>query len=372
VLWLRDRLRHRIDAHHAMDCLEGLHRLRSQAVMQALSWLLAPLTVLALLAWALHALAVFHSLVAVRAPQWFMGYGDVAVAVCALLLLIALGIRQAWYTQRAWWVYGVAILGGALGLYVRMLWIGLAPVQMWDTMALIAAAYALFILQRLTLSGPVLHLVMVLPLLALGTVPLQLASPHASGALLSAGVLYLCTRRVTGQVLPLYLGIVAVNLGVYVWIPGWVQHSQAVQIYTLPAALSLLWLLHVHRHEVRPSVLHSVRLATLSVLYVSATLDVFLRSGLMIFMAVLVLSLVGVVTGIALRTRAFLYAGVTFLVLNVVGQLILRFPEQHLGKAIVLLVLGAIITGGMVWFNVQREAFLQRMRLFRADLATWA
>jgi hypothetical protein len=372
ALWLRDRLRHAVDARRETDGPERPHTLRLRALLQALSWLLAPLAVLALLAWTLHALAVYHALAAVQAPQWFMGIGDVAVAVCALLLLIALGIRQAWFTQRAWWVYGVAILGGALGLYVRLLWIGLAPVQVWDTIALIAAAYALFILQRLTLSGPVLHLVLVLPLLALGTVPLQLSSPHASGALLSVGVLYLCTRRVTGRVLPLYMGMVALNLGTYVWVLGWAQHYQVFQLYILPAMVSLLWLLHFHRHDVRPSALHSVRLATLSVLYASATLDVFLRSGLLIFIAVVLLSLVGVMTGIALRTRAFLYAGVTFLVLNVAGQLILLFPEQRLGKAIVLLVLGAFITGGMIWFNVQREALLQRMRLFRADLATWA
>jgi hypothetical protein len=166
--------------------------------------------------------------------------------------------------------------------------------------------------------------------------------------------------------------MVALNLGTYVWVLGWAQNYQVLQLYILPATVSLLWLLHFHRHDVRPSALHSVRLATLSVLYASATLDVFLRSGLLIFIAVVLLSLLGVVTGIALRTRAFLYAGVTFLVLNVAGQLILLFPEQRLGKAIVLLVLGAFITGGMIWFNAQREALLQRLRLFRADLATWA
>jgi hypothetical protein len=83
-------------------------------------------------------------------------------------------------------------------------------------------------------------------------------------------------------------------------------------------------------------------------------------------------SLVGIIIGIALRTRAFLYVGTSFLVLNIVGQLILLFPEQRLTRAIVLLVLGALITGSMIWFNIQREAFLQRLRIFRADVATWA
>jgi hypothetical protein len=340
--------------------------------LQALSWLLMPLAVLALLAWTLHALSVFYHLVAAHTPQWLIGSGEVTVAVFAPLLLIALGIRQVWYTQRARWIYAVVVLGCALGVYIRMVWIGLAPVQVWDTAALIGAAYALFIIQRLTLSGPILHVVMVLPLLALGTVPLQLASPHASGALLSIGMLYLLTRRTTGQVPPLYLGMMALNVGIYLWVPGWANHHHMIQVYTIPAVMSVLWLLHLHRHDVQPSVLHSARLATLSILYASVTLDVFLRSGFVIFAAVLVLSLVGVMIGIALRTRAFLYAGVTFFVLNVMGQLIVLFPEQRLGKAVVLLMLGTVITGGMIWFNAQREAMLQRLRIFRADLATWA
>ncbi len=36
-----------------------------------------------------------------------------------------------------------------------------------------------------------------------------------------------------------------------------------------------------------------------------------------------------------------------------------------------LMVLGAAITGIMIWFNMKREAILQRIRIFRADLETW-
>jgi hypothetical protein len=145
-----------------------------------------------------------------------------------------------------------------------------------------------------------------------------------------------------------------------------------LQIYTIPAALSVLWLLHAHRHELRSPVLHGCRLAASSILYVSATLDVFLRSEVTIFIAALGLSLAGIVIGIALRTRAFLYAGTSFFVLNVVGQLLLLFPEQRLTRALVLLLLGTVITGSMIWFNMKREAILQRLRIFRADVATWA
>ena len=89
------------------------------------------------------------------------------------------------------------------------------------------------------------------------------------------------------------------------------------------------------------------------------------------FVLALALALTGIVAGIALRIRAFLYAGVAFLVLNVIGQLLRFYPEQGLSRALILLGLGATITVGMVVFNLKREAILRRIRIARADLAGW-
>jgi hypothetical protein len=135
--------------------------------------------------------------------------------------------------------------------------------------------------------------------------------------------------------------------------------------------VSVLALLHLHRRELRPSVLNGGRLAALSVLYAGAGLDVFLRPELWVFVLALGLALAGVILGIALRIRAFLYAGVAFLVLNVSGQLLRFYPEQGISRALILLGLGATITGSMVLFNLKREAILQRIRIMRADLAEW-
>jgi hypothetical protein len=285
--------------------------------------------------------------------------------------LVALGIQQARRAQPAEWIYGVVLFGGAVGVYIRLLSFGVAPVSVWDTAALMMAAYILLILQRLTQSEPLLRAVMVLPLLTLFTVPLQFASLHASSTLLTAGVLYGLAHHETNRPALLYLAMLAMNAAVYVWVPGWADRYHLFQVYTLPAVASGLLLLHLHRHELHPSVLNSTRLAATSILYASVMVDVFLRAELLIFVLALFLSLLGVVLGLALRTRAFLYSGVTFFALNVVGQLILLFPEQRLGKAIVLLVLGVAITGGMIWFNAQHELLLRRIRIVRADLATW-
>ena len=130
-------------------------------------------------------------------------------------------------------------------------------------------------------------------------------------------------------------------------------------------------LLHLHRREIRPSVAHSTRLGAVTLLYASATADVFLTPALGVFGLALGLSLVGAAFGIALRIRALLYGGVTFLLVNVLGQMVRFYPDGRLAKAVMLMVAGAAITAAMVWFNLKREMVLRQVRVFRADLARW-
>jgi hypothetical protein len=373
VLWAQRRIQRTIAAGAAGTTLSGwLPTVPLQPLAQTLAWLSPLLAWCTLLTWGLHVLSMLASLQTARTPQWLLGRGEGIVAVLAILAWMAAEIDQIRQTPQAWQIYRVAAVGGTVWAYVRLLRVGLAPMQVWDTVALIGVSYALFILQRFVQSEPLFHVVLLLPLLAVATVPLQLASVSASGTFLTVACLYLGMRQTTGRSFPLYMGLLTLNIGIYLWVPAWAQTYRVLQLYTIPAVLSVLWLLHVHQHELRPPVLHSCRLAASSLLYVSATLDVFLRAEVTIFLAALGVSLIGIIIGIALRTRAFLYAGTSFFVLNIVGQLIVLFPEQRLTRAIVLLALGTLITGGMIWFNIQREAILQRIRIFRADLAMWA
>jgi hypothetical protein len=114
-----------------------------------------------------------------------------------------------------------------------------------------------------------------------------------------------------------------------------------------------------------------MRLAAVSTLYVCATLDFFLRPELSNFVLVLLLSLAGTAAGVVLRVRAFLYGGIIFMVLNVLGQLVLFYSRQTVGKGIVLMAMGTLILAGMIWFNIKREDILKRVRIFRADLYQW-
>ncbi len=326
---------------------------------------------LAICEWVGHGFLMVEQLMSTNQLPWTAGVWDNMAALSAALVLIALGIWEARRAQSPAWVHAVAFMVAATAVYCRLLWVGLTPVNVWDTVAIMTAAYGLFVLQRITLSKPILNLMMGLPLLALLTVPFQLGSTHAALTLLAAGTLYLLTRRATGMGIPMVLGLLAVNGCVYLWVPSVAQHYGLFQVYLIPAGLSVLLLLQLHRRELNPNVLNGVRLAVLCTLYAAAAVDVFIQEQLAVFALALMLSILGIVVGIGLRTRAFLYSGVIFLVLNVLGQLIQLYPEQRLGRALVLMGLGATITGLMIWFNIKRELIMERVRIFRADLESW-
>ena len=340
-----------------------------QSLIGSIPWLL----VLGLAWLGLHAYAVLAYRAGWGPTPWHFGAVVDPLAAGATLLLLAgqVGIAAWRRPDQPNWVYATALLLGVLAAYGRLVTLGLAPFGVGDTAALMAAAYAVFLLHQFTGSRPLYHLALLLPLLALATVPWQLASSWTGGALLAAAVLYLSLAGTLRNPLPLYLGVLALNGAVYLWAPLWADRYGLWQLYIVPAAVSVLALLHLHRRELRPKVLSGARLAALSAMYAGAGLDVFLRPELWIFVLALALALTGIILGIALRVRAFLYAGVAFLVLNVAGQLARFYPEQAMSRALILIGLGTVITVGMVVFNLKREAIMQRIRIVRADLAAW-
>ncbi|MDS4057436.1 MAG: hypothetical protein RKP73_02530, partial [Candidatus Contendobacter sp.] len=368
---VRRRLVARLDGTDPAADSERFSRLYDleSVVAGRIPWLLA----LSALWLGLHGGAVAAHLAGWRLSPWRFGIpADPLAASAALLMLAGLTLTRAWRRpDEPNWVYATALMLGLLAGYGRLLALGLAPFAVGDTVAVMAAGYVAFLLHQFTGSPPLYRLALGLPLLALATAPWQLASVWTGGTLLAAAVLYLSLASALRNPWPLYLGVLALNGAIYLWAPLWAERHGLWQFYIVPAAASVLALLHLHRRELRPNVLNGARLAALSALYAGAGLDVFLRPELSVFVLALGLALLGVVAGVALRIRAFLYAGVAFLVLNVAGQLIRFYPEQALSRALILLGLGTAITVGMVLFSLKREAILRRARILRADLAAW-
>lgn len=252
-------------------------------------------------------------------------------------------------------------------LLARLLWLGQEIPGVADAFALIVLGYAaLGLFERFRMES-LLALARLLP--ALAWLPVANRPEVASPILAAAGTLYLLAGR--GDRRGFWPGILALNLAVYLWVPALGRSSGLIQVYALPAALTALILVHLHRYELRPEVRHGVRLAALATLYASAGVDLFLRPEIRVFVWALLLSLAGVGVGIAFRIRAFLYGGTAFLVLTVLGQMWRLYPEDRLARALVLMILGSGITVAMIGFQIKREAWLRRIRIVRADLGRW-
>ena len=208
-----------------------------------------------------------------------------------------------------------------------------------------------------------------LPIILIVAIPLDQRTPAAL-ALLSAGAFYLLVARQSQVKWALYVAAGLANVAIYLWVPALHELSGLYQLYVIPAAITVLIFAQLHRHELNAQVLTSIRLAAAGAILAASTLEVFLNkeATLLQFVAVLALSLAGITSGIALRIKPFVYVGLAFLMINVVGQLGIQFQrEGGIVRAIILIGVGLLILSAMIFFNIHRERILRQYRGFVAD-----
>lgn len=291
---------------------------------------------------------------------------SIAILFVASILLI----RR--YSHKLWIVFSY-LLATALILSLRFMLMGNIPVNGFDTMGILLISVLLFTLNRLgLLASPIISsdtLVRLLPLTALFTLSWQAGSVHSSLTLFVLGIFYLLIAK--GSRFTLYSGLLFINLAVYLWMPALSDYTNLLLFYITPVSISLLLITHLHRNDIEPQLQNKMRFMALSLLYIVITADIFISETLYVFLLGLLLGLASVIYGISSKTRAFLYTGFSFIVINILGQLIVLYPDGRLGRALILMGTGAVITGVMIWFNIKREMLLSTIRVFRADLDSW-
>jgi hypothetical protein len=95
------------------------------------------------------------------------------------------------------------------------------------------------------------------------------------------------------------------------------------QIWLIPPALSVLIAAEINRTRLSESTMTTLRYAGIMVIYISSTGEIFIRGigeALWPPMVLMGLSLIGAMAGIVLRIRAFLYMGVTFVLLAMLSM----------------------------------------------------
>jgi hypothetical protein len=100
--------------------------------------------------------------------------------------------------------------------------------------------------------------------------------------------------------------------------------SQHPQLWLIPAALSVLLAARINRDSLSAEQMSSIRYGVLITVYVSSTADIFLNGvddapWLPIVLAVL--SVCGVIAGVMLRVRSFLFVGTAFLLLSMLTMI---------------------------------------------------
>jgi hypothetical protein len=132
------------------------------------------------------------------------------------------------------------------------------------------------------------------------------------------------------------------------------------QLWLIPLALILLVAEHLNRDKLTEAQATALRYVALTVLYLSSTADMFLAGvgdSLLLPIVLAVLSVLGILAGILLRVRAFLFQGVTFLFVVVFTMIWLAAVKR--GYVVVWyisgIVLGAAIFALFALFEKRRN-----------------
>ncbi len=143
------------------------------------------------------------------------------------------------------------------------------------------------------------------------------------------------------------------------------------QYYIIPAGLSLLVLLRVFRGSLEPDTLARLRALAVTIIYVAGAWKPLLFSDAGGMVLCVLVCLVGVVAGIALRIRSYVYLGTAFLVTCIVANLARFGMRDHRVGAAFLSLLGLLVVGFMVLLSAHRERLLARYTRVRSLLTTW-
>jgi hypothetical protein len=142
---------------------------------------------------------------------------------------------------------------------------------------------------------------------------------------------------------------------------GFYQHPQ---LWLIPVALSVLVAGHVNRNQLTKDQMTMIRYSTLTMIYVSSTSDIFIKgvkeSG-WLTMILLALSVIGVLAGMVMRIRAFLYLGTSFLLLSLFALIWMASDNLNWGGrwAVIGIAFGVLIVVAFTFFEKKRREMLE-------------
>jgi hypothetical protein len=195
-----------------------------------------------------------------------------------------------------------------------------------------------------------------------------------SGLLLAVGVLYAVVAVLRSSFGVSLLACLAANGSLWYFLSRAQNFSllERPQLWLTPAALSVLVAAYLNREQLSAWQMTNLRYITLSVIYVSSTAEIFVRGVAQSPwepIVLMVLSAAGVLAGMLLRVRAFLYLGSSFLLISIVTMI--WHASANFGWTWLWYVTGIIVGLGIIllfaMFEKKRAELLQLVE----GLRTW-
>jgi len=183
--------------------------------------------------------------------------------------------------------------------------------------------------------------------------------------------LFYCVMAISKRSLALAaLAILTGNTGLWVlWHRCGLSFYDRPQLWLIPIALAVLVAEHLDRRRLSDAQRAAIRYVALSVIYVSSTTEFWRGIGQSVALPLVTifLAVLGVLAGILLRVRSFLYLGVTFLLVVIVRMIVYAAFEQEqiwIFWACCIL-LGAAIIALFAVFEKRRNDVLAAMQRFK-------
>lgn len=171
--------------------------------------------------------------------------------------------------------------------------------------------------------------------------------------------------------------VISIGLGNVAWwflltqTPGWafVEHPQ---LWLIPPAFCVLFAVGIYRDSIDKQTVAFIRYAAMLTIYISSTADMLIQEigeSIMGPIFLILLSLVGMLAGVILRVRAFLFLGACFIFLGTMSMV--WHANRSLGSSWPWWVFGIttgilLLTGLMVL-----EKYKKQLRKYSEALAKW-
>ena len=202
----------------------------------------------------------------------------------------------------------------------------------------------------------------------------NMISSHYEILLVIAAIYYFAVGTMWKATLPRVTGVILGNAAwwfVLVQLPGWgfLIHPQ---LWLIPPAACILIMIHLYRERIDPQVASGIRYGATLLIYISSSADMLLQqigttlSGPIIL---ILLALAGMLLGVILQIRPFLYLGATFVFLGVTSMVwhANRAFESTWPWWVFGISMGLILLAGLMML----EKFKPQLQAHAKKLSTW-